>query len=176
MFGAHKKVLDRLLDKLQSRKEQFELSPLSVLNVLCEGYSSETEEWRADLDATVVLLETKTNLISRSVLQPTKDTSEYESLSRDLHSCNTDLVFLNNILDFEVKFGDFCNSMLGVLDDLRSATRTNKTTSRKMRADVRQHLAYVQNSSRLKQTQAQTLSKRVDSKMSLVGYHRSGYV
>jgi hypothetical protein len=161
--------LDEYLSRLCNRCIDISNSPLFVLAFLYEQYGYNTENWRAELDSRVVKLESMTKMISlRSAEDQTAAPEVYEKLTGDLHSCNTELIYLSNVLDFEVEFGKFCEGITDVFEGLMIERGLGPFHSKRIRRELVQQLAYCVNCTRLKHNQTQTLRKRIESHIALV--------
>ena len=109
-----------LLRRLQAQPPA--ASPLGVLSILYDEFSRRAEAWRALLDAEVVRIEQITAMTS--LKPPPADAAalseaDYERLARDMHACNTNLIFLGDLVNFELEFGAFCGTVAGVVEQLR---------------------------------------------------------
>lgn len=121
--------------------------------------------------------------------------SDYEKLMRDLHSANTNLIFLLNVLSFEAEFGAFCGRLFEEFEDLRRRMHRRMRNRRRhlknentkggkkeaknkkkrfhgarARDEFRQHLAYCVDASRFRLKQTQSLRLRVESQINVVSF------
>jgi len=145
-------------------------SPLDILIFLFEDYGRYNEMWRAKLDRRVVEMESrsgKTSLNTNNV-QYDEDERKYEELTFDLHKCNTNLIFLANLLNFEVDFGAFCEKALGIFEELHQKRSKFPFHSDRMKSSYQQRLAYLVNDSELRQRQTKSLQQRIKSQINLV--------
>lgn len=81
-------------------------SPLDILLFLSQEHGRFNEEWRATLDSEVVAMEVRSGMTSLDTSTQRFDFDDnyaYAGLTRDLHACNTDLVFLGHVLDFQLE-------------------------------------------------------------------------
>ena len=93
---------------------------------------------------------------------------EYEFLTRELHHCNTDLIFLANVIQFEVEFGAFCESVMTTyMDSLKVHGEESASQDMQCRS-LLQHLAYCTTDAKFRQSQTQSLRMRVQSQINLV--------
>lgn len=185
LFDNTEKDLNTLIKRLQWRCKQTHQSPLSLPAILFETYGYTSEECRRKLDAEVVSLEvrtgmtaldTTTNVNQDGKMNYSLRISDYEKMMRDLHSCNTNLIFLGNVLSFEMEFGMFCGRLFDVFEDLRGRISNNnkkeeekgKYHSPRAKDEFHQHLAYFLDSSRCRLKQTQSLRMRVESQINVV--------
>lgn len=175
LFNRSEADLDDFLQRLRLRRKETHQCPLSVLAILFEGYGYTSEEWRRKLDGDVVSLEVRTGMTSLDTSHRgyALHISEYERMIRDLHACNTNLIFLADVLNFEVEFGSFCGRLFDLLEELRERTGNEKFHTAQAKDEFRQHLAYCMNSSRFRQNQIQALKMRVQSQINLVSSYSS---
>ena len=107
-FSKKEESIPRVIERLEQRGKESLNSPLTILALLYEEYGSNAEDWRKDLDLEVVRIEQTTGMTSLALTDQALEEMEYERLIRDLHACNTDLIFLGNLIHFEIEFGEFC--------------------------------------------------------------------
>lgn len=170
LFDNTEKDLNELIKRLRWRCKQTHQCPLTLLAILFEGYGYSSEECRRKLDAEVVSLEVRTGMTSLDTNQGgySLRISDYERMMRDLHSCKTNLIFLANVLNFEVEFGTFCGRVFEVFEQLRERTGQGSFHTPRAKDEFQQHLAYCMDSSRFRQTQIQSLRMRVKSQINVV--------
>lgn len=171
LFDNTEKDLNVLIKRLRWRCKQTNQCPLSLPAILFEGYGYTSEECRRKLDAEVVSLEVRTGMTSLDTNQGgySLRISDYEKMMRDLHACNTNLIFLANVLNFEMEFGTFCGRLFEVFEELRERTGQGKFHTARARDEFQQHLAYCMDNSRFRQKQTQSLRMRVKSQINAVG-------
>ncbi|KAH8791050.1 hypothetical protein BGZ57DRAFT_875105 [Hyaloscypha finlandica] len=171
LFCKFEKDLNRLWNKLRlpSRCKELRRSPLSFLALLFEDYGSSTEVWRDKLDQEVVRLERRTGMTSLHI-SPTvmKIHHEYELFTRDLHSCHTDLIFLGDMLSFEMEFGTFCTRLLDTFEGLRKQNGMDPYHSVADKDGSQQNLSYWMNISRFRYNQTQALKMRIQSQINVM--------
>lgn len=172
LFDNTEDDLNILIKRLRWRCTQTHQSPLSLLAILFEEYGYTSEECRRRLDAEVVSLEVRTGMTSLDTNPGGNGyslrISDYEKMMRDLHSCNTNLIFLANVLNFEMDFGTFCGRIFDVFEELRGRIGDGKFHTERARDEFQQHLAYCVDSSRSRQKQTQSLRMRVKSQINVV--------
>ena len=166
-------------------------SPLALFATLFETYGYTSEECRRRLDTQIVALEVRTGMTSTYLDTSFSNgggwavgggaggyalqISDYEKLMRDLHSANTNLIFLLNVLNFEAELGDFCRRIFDEFEDLRARInhrhhhlKKKRFHSARAKDEFRQHLAYCVDSSRFRLKQTQSLRMRVESQINVV--------
>ena len=170
LFDNTEEDLNVLIKRLRWRCKQTHQCPLSLLAILFEGYGYTSEECRRKLDADVVSLEVRTGMTSLDTNPGgySLRISDYEKMMRDLHACNTNLIFLANVLNFEMEFGTFCGRLFEVFEELRERSGEGKFHTARARDEFQQHLAYCMDSSRFRQKQTQSLRMRVKSQINVV--------
>ena len=174
LFDNTEEDLNNLIKRLRWRCTQTRQSPLSLPAILFEGYGYTSEECRRRLDAEVVSLEVRTGMTSLDTNQGGSGyslrISDYERMMRDLHSCNTNLIFLANVLNFEMEFGAFCGRIFDVFEELRGRIGEGKFHTERARDEFQRNLAYCVDSSRFRQKQTQSLRMRVKSQINVVSF------
>lgn len=178
LFDNTEEDLNTLIKRLRWRCTQTRQSPLSLLAILFEGYGYTSEEYRRLLDAEVVSLEVRTGMTALDTNQGsnggyTLRIADYEKMMRDLHSCNTNLIFLANVLNFEMEFGAFCGRIFDVFEELRERVEGGKFHTERARDEFQRHLAYCVDSGRFRQKQTQSLRMRVKSQINVVSLFSS---
>jgi len=122
VFSKQHDHIPRVIERLEQHHAESLKSPLTVLTLLYEEYGVNAETWRKCLDREVVRIEQTTGMTSlalRDLDDHTWEEMEYERLIRDLHGCNNNLIFLGNLIHFEIEFGEFCYKLFDTFDDLR---------------------------------------------------------
>jgi hypothetical protein len=89
---------------------------------------------------------------------------EYEILLKDLHACNTNLIFTETVTEFEDGLGAFFKETLSMLEELRRE-RGLDTLSKGDIAAQAQNLDYHLNLSRM---QSLSLQKRIQLQINVV--------
>ena len=146
-------------------------SPLNVLTLLYDEFSRRAESWRAVLDAEVVRIEqitAMTSLVPSSQSSSDAAEADYERLARDMHACNTNLIFLGDLVNFELELGAFCGAVAGVFEQLRCTAGHAALQGAAARDDFHQCLAFLTKFSRLRLHQTQALRSRIQSQTNLV--------
>lgn len=170
LFNKTEEHLNGFIERLRLRRKQTHQCPLSLPAILFEGYGYTSEEYRRRLDAEVVSLEVRTGMTALDTSQhgDSLHISEYERMMRDLHACQTNLIFLANVLNFEMEFGILCGRLFEVFEELRERTGEGNFHTPRARDEFHQHLTYCMNSSRFRQNQIQSLRLRVKSQINVV--------
>jgi hypothetical protein len=94
--------------------------------------------------------------------------SEYERLIRQLQACNMNLIFLDDMLRFELQLGTFITDVVQVFENLRTRAGDAQFHSARSRDGLQQHVDYCINSSQFRKNQIQSLKMRIQSKTNLV--------
>jgi hypothetical protein len=169
--------IDGLLGRLRIRHERIQKNALEILAILFEQHCFATEKARQQADDRIVSMERKTGMTSLIGAYGGKhDQVDHEKLIKDLHACNTDLIFLDNSLQFEAEMGRFCRETVAKFEDLNT-TQCGKALSAPDRDAIFQRIDYYLDSSRWRRTQALSLMKRVKTQINVVSnaYQRISY-
>jgi hypothetical protein len=145
-------------------------SPLDILLFLFEDYGRYNEIYRAKLDEQVVWLEQNhkgTSLVVPSSEQK-RDPLNHEELTIELHKCNSNLIFLANLLSFEKELGAFCSNAFFVLEKLRGQRGETALHTDRNKSYFQDRLAFFINDTELRQRQTASLQARVQSQINLV--------
>lgn len=150
-------------------------SPLDILTFFFRTYGRFNEEWRELLDRQVASMEIRTGMTSldTSRMHYADDANMYEELTRDLHACNTELIFLSDMLYFELKLGVFCRDMFDVFEGLRKELDMDPFHNKRSQSDFQQNLEWSINMSEQRQRQTMSLKTRIQSQINLVRYFGS---
>jgi hypothetical protein len=170
LFNKNEEDLDEIIGRLRIRRKSTHQSLLAFLAILFEQYGYSTEKLREELDEQVVAMELRTGMASLNTSRRnfSRDVPKYEALMRDLHACNTNLIFLGAVLNFEVEFGNFCNHLFNIFEDLRRQAGYGAFHAAKARDEFRQNLGYCLDSSRSRRNQTDALQIRIKSQINLV--------
>ena len=167
-FDPDEAALNTLMARMKVRQQQLVQDPLSFIGLLFEGYGYATEEWRGALDEDVVKTESQTRMSSLNFVVASQIAAKhYETLTRDLHSCNTDLIFLDTMLAFELKFGEFCKKTTEKADRLRRLV-TQAPLCNNL-DEFNDNMDYLYNLCELRRNQTQSLRNRIQSQINVVG-------
>src|SRR5882724_8439955 len=93
---------------------------------------------------------------------------EYELFTRDLHACYTDLIFLGDMLNFELEFGTFCTRLLDSFEGLPKKRGMDPYYSVVGKDTSQQNLDHWMNLSQFCHNQTQALKMRTQSQINLV--------
>ena len=128
-----------LLSKLDLRRHDLSILPISFSAYLPESYGYGCENWRQSLDRDVQSAEQRTGLTlwGSNKVSPGK----YEKFNKDMHICKTSLAILLHMTAFEEQLGQFLSSMIQQFDDLRINHGLSRTPVWK-RTKVQQELVY----------------------------------
>jgi hypothetical protein len=155
-----------LAHSLESRGEEMQCSPLAFLNLLFEMHGSTTELYREkrDVEVCVVELQTGTSSLIHGDHITSTNTMNNENLMRELHALNAKLLILDGVMNWELSAGKFIRETYTILSELRALSTLEDQP-------LRDSLDYLLNLSSLRQTQAQTLQKRVQMQLGVVSKH-----
>ncbi|MCJ1260167.1 hypothetical protein MMC22_000026 [Lobaria immixta] len=172
--GDGLKKVNSLPQRSQGHRRLLRTSPLAFLGILMEEYGRTCERDRARNDRDVVTIEGRTGMTSLQIAtfysQVAKD---YELLIKALHSCNTNLIFLENITNFEVAVVRFIKETL-----IRFQMIRERRLLEKIPADVDdtliQNIEDLLNAAEMRRYQAQSLHRRTQTQINVVSRFRSG--
>ena len=144
------------------------MNPLALLTILFEDHAHASEAYRTHLDKVVVSIEQQTGMTSLHVGAPDHGLEDdYDRLARRMHACNTNLIFLDHILEFESRLGAFCRQVWRTFCKLR-LEQGLEDLLQYQHDEFEQALDYHLNDSSLRRSQSQALQKRIQSQMSVV--------
>jgi hypothetical protein len=158
--------INALWDRLQVRQSMVQKNPLLLLSIVFEEFGYASELFREHLDHEVARMERASGHSSLS-FRPSAWNTEYEALTRDLHVCNTNLIFMEHVTEFERSWGAFCKDTLGVLETLR-LERGLQNFSKRETVQTAQCMDYHLNLSQMRRTQVLALQKRVQLQVNVV--------
>ncbi|KAL5330662.1 hypothetical protein ACEPPN_000181 [Leptodophora sp. 'Broadleaf-Isolate-01'] len=158
--------INALWDRLQVRQGMVQKNPLLLLSIVFEEFGYASELFREQLDREVARIERASGHTSLS-FRPSAWNTEYEALTRDLHACSTDLIFMEHVTEFERTWGAFCKDTLSVLETLR-LERGLQGLSKRETVQTAQCMDYHLNLSQMRKTQALALQKRVQLQINVV--------
>lgn len=172
-FSKKEDNIPRVLEKLEKRHKESLNSPLVILALLYEEFGSNAEKWREDLDREVVRIEQTTGMTSLALSEDAWEEMEYERLIRDLHGCNTNLIFLGDLIHFEIDFGQFCYKLFDIFEDLRKNVGTPAFHTPQSKNEIHSRLDFLLKLSHFRQQQTQALRLRIQSQIDLVSLSRA---
>ena len=146
-------------------------NPLLLLSTVFEEYGYSSENFREQLDRDVARMERQSGHTSLS-FRLFQDNKGYEDLTKELHACTTNLIFMENITAFEREWGAFCKETLDVLEALR-VERGLETLPKSERVQASQNMDYHLNLSQMRRIQSQSLQKRAQLQINVVS--KNGY-
>lgn len=169
-FGRAEQDIHKVFKHLTATAPYNETSIFhKCLLALLEFYSSAIEKWRDVLDKEVQAIESKTGKTSLSTRQRwERDPYRYEFLTREIHSCNNNLVFLANISEFEKDLGEFCAEVMDIYVKLRAEVTRSSTMPHCERDQALEYLRYCTNDTKSRQRLIQCLKLRVQTQINLV--------
>lgn len=172
LFTKKEATLPRTIEMLEQHRDQSLKSPLSILALLYEEYATNVEDWRKTLDHEVVRIEQTTGMTSLAIawIGPGPDAKEleYERLLRDLHACNTNLIFLGDLINFEIEFGEFVYKLFDIFEELRKSAGKAAFHKVQTKEDVLNRLAFLLKLSHFRKQQTRALRERIQSQTNLV--------
>lgn len=174
LFDRSEPTLQKTISEVALETTKTNKSPLDILLLLFQTYGSFNEEWRAKLDRQVVAMECRSGMTSIDTSQfDSDDETAYAELTRDLHACNTDLIFLGHVLDFELELGAFCSQVFDTFEELRRQRKEAPFHNKRAAHCFQQRLAYCVKDGEFRQRQTGALRTRVQSQINLVSYPRA---
>lgn len=162
-----------LLKRLHGHRGLLRVNPLAILGILIEEYGRTCERDRAHYDTDVINIEGHTGMTS--LLIATFDpqvATNYELLTRALHSCNTNLIFLDNMIYFEVAAGRFVKDTLIKFQLLRERKLVEAIPVH-VENTLMQNIEYLLNGAEMRRHQAQSLYRRTQSQINVVSEFES---
>ncbi|KAH8680341.1 hypothetical protein BGZ61DRAFT_456584 [Ilyonectria robusta] len=94
--------------------------------------------------------------------------AEYEKLIRDMHACNTNLIFLSDLINYEIELGQFFLELYDIFEDLRRRTTLPEFHSVPEKDNLLQWLKFLLKLSRFRHNQTQALRARIHSQTNLL--------
>jgi hypothetical protein len=159
-----------LWECLLIRRNILQNNPLLLLSIVFEEYGYSTEAFREELDRDVARIEQQSGHTSLT-FRLFQDNKDYEDLTKDLHSCTTSLIFMENIAEFERDWGVFCKETLDIFEALRIERGLDALTKRE-RVQAAQNMDYHLNLSQMRRSQALSLQKRAQLQINVVSKTR----
>ncbi|KAL9612610.1 MAG: hypothetical protein Q9167_002816 [Letrouitia subvulpina] len=160
--------MDVLIDRLQVRQDLSQQNSLRFLSLLFEEYGYDCERWRRELDRDVVRLETKTRMTSLALAHTLDNqTLDYESLTKRLHRCHTDLIFLDTVQNFEACLGNFCKKAAVQLETMRQQLGLEASSVSDQNIFF-QNVEYHLNQNELRRFQTLCLQKRIQTQINVL--------
>lgn len=157
-----------LLKHLHGHRRLLQVNPLAVLGILMEDYGRKCEYNRARNDQDVVAIEGQTGMTSlRITTSNSLVATDYELLTKALHSCNTRLIFLDNVTNFEVAVGRFIKETLIKLQMMRERRQLEKIPAN-IDDTLIQNVEYLLNAAEMRKYQAQSLHRRIQTQINVV--------
>ena len=170
-FDRYDANIEMLFRRLDSSRDILNQNPLTFLGILVEEYGGAAERWRQSLDKDVVHLETKTGMTSLALPDNVdREHVDLERLTKDLHQCHTDLIFLDVVLNFQSTFAVFCKTIYEVLEDLQLQTGTSVLSNAERDAYM-QYVSFHANENDFRKYQTASLQKRVQTQINVVKSH-----
>lgn len=166
LFDMEEPNTASVTQRLHENRELIRENPLAFLNILFEDHGRSCERHRAHLDREVVRMERRTGKTSIRLFSPAIDT-DYEQLNKDLHACNTELIFLDNITNFEMKLGQFIKETLKKFEALRHESGISSESIYAYET-LSSNMDYLINACEMRRYQAQSLHQRVKSQINVV--------
>ena len=160
--------LNRLLKRLHGHRRLLRVNPLALLGILMEEYGRACERDRARNDKDVITLEGRTGMTTpRIATEYAGDSTDHELLIKALHSCNTMLIFLDNMTNFEVAVGKFIKETLTKFQMIRER-RLLEMIPADIDDTLIQVIEYLLNAAEMRRYQAQSLHRRTQTQINVV--------
>ena len=160
--------INALFEQIRRRQDQTHSCPLIFLPTLLEVWGMSVEAWRKVLDQLLVTLERSTGMTSIATMKCLEaQPHEYETLTWELHALNTDLIFLSNVVQFEVELGNMCEKAVHTMGEQRKLHHEDVSPVDK-NGPVLQQFKYSANDTKFRQIQLHSLRMRVQSQINLV--------
>lgn len=160
-----------LLKHLHGHRRLLRVNPLALLGILMDEYGRTCERDRTCNDMNVVAMEGQTGMTSL-LIAPRQVATGYELLTKALHSCNTNLIFLDNMTNFEVAIGTFIKETYIKFQTLREM-RLLETIPVDVDDTLMQNIEYLLNAAAMRRYQAQSLHRRTQSQINVVSEFES---
>ncbi|KAL6399787.1 hypothetical protein AUP68_17194 [Ilyonectria robusta] len=168
LFLTKQSSIPQMLEKFEDAREEYAASPLSVLIILYDEYGAKAEEQRKVLDREVVRIEDMTVMTSAAITAQVLTDAEYEKLIRDMHACNTNLIFLSDLINYEIELGQFFLELYDIFEDLRRRATLPEFHSVPEKDNLLQWLKFLLKLSRFRYNQTQALRARIHSQTNLL--------
>lgn len=161
-------MMSRLIERLHERRQLVHENPLAFLIIIFEEFGNACEVERAHSDDQVVHMEGQTGMTSLQ-LRNISDQAEinFEHLIKSLHHCNTNLIFLDNVTNFDMALGKFIKETLVKLELVRT-NRGCEPIGEDVQNGLSESIDYLLNASDMRRYQAQSLQRRVQSQINVV--------
>lgn len=166
LFDMNTSTIASVLQRLHESRELLQENPLGFLNILLADHGQSCEDHRAVLDRDVVNMEIRTGKTSLRWFSSYIET-DYEKLNKDLHACNMELIFLDNITNFEIVVGKFIKETLAKFEALRHERGIIPDSSYSYET-LSQNTDYLINTCEMRRYQAQSLHRRIQSQINVV--------
>ena len=165
MFGVGK--IDALISRISSHKPSLQ-SSIASITALVEHHGNISERYRARQDRELVRIEADIGMVSGWYQNKECQQTNYEQIIKDLNGCGTRLIFLENIIDFEISAGNFCKETLELFESLRKS-RGLEQLSLPDYEETMQNLDFHINLADRRRVQTKSLAKRVQMQLTVVG-------
>ena len=156
-----------LLSRLSKSQSDLQQNPLALLNVLYDEYGRNCETARKCADDEVVLIESSTGMTSIKVQAPNEVERNIAELNKASHAANTHLIFLDNVINFDVVLGKFVKEIFVKLEIMRQRRRIEPIPIPVSQV-LHDNIDFMIVLSELRRQQAQSLHQRVQSQISVV--------
>lgn len=168
LFSKKAWDIPQTLGKFEDYREECAASPLNILILLYDDFGSRAEEERKVLDQEVVRIEWMTVMSSAAITAQVLTDVEYEKLIRDMHNCNTGLIFLSDVINYEIELGQFCFELYDIFEDLRRKAALPDFHSAPEKDNFLHWLKFLLKLSHFRHSQTQALRSRIQSQTNLV--------
>ena len=106
------------MEEVKLKQETLYKSPLLCLGIIFDNYGVYNEKYRLKQDEAILILERETGMSSLSFGSHGVGSMHYERLIKDVHDCNTRLIFLENMMNFEEALGKFVRELLSRVEKI----------------------------------------------------------
>ena len=156
-----------LLSRLSRNQTALQQNPLAVLNAVYEEYGRSCETFRKRADEEVLSIELRTGMTSVKVQGPKEAEGDLSKLNKASHAANANLIFLDNVTNFDVALGKFIKEIFVKLETMRLARNLEPLPVHVSQA-LHQNIDHLINLSEQRRCQALSLHRRVQSQISVV--------
>lgn len=156
-----------LLSRLSKSQTNLQENPLALLNVIYDVYGRDCETARKCADDEVVSIELSTGMSSLKVQAPQQAERDIAELNKASHAANTSLIFLDNVINFDVVLGKFIKEIFMKLETMRQR-RNVEPIPIPVSQVIHDNIDFLITLAALRRQQAQSLHRRVQSQISVV--------
>ena len=167
LFETKKHTAIGITNRLYENRNLIGQNPLSFLAVLLEDHGLSCEVKRKRLDNHVAYIEQQTGMTSLDSFVFSNIEPKFDVLLKALHGCNTELIFLDNIMNFELALSRFVRETIEKFEELHQ-DKDLDCDRRCATYNILQNVDYLINACEMRRYQAQSLLRRVQSQINVV--------